>query len=124
MSNIEMSAMEYFKTKNRMTNKCNMLCRECPLACYNNGTKSECDELEKESAEKAIEIVYNWGKEHPVKTMLQDFFEKFPNAPKDNIGTPQCCPKNCGYTEEDYCDDLYCGDFFGYCLMCWSRLIE
>lgn len=119
MSNIEMSAMEYFKTKNRMTNKCTILCRECPLACYNNGTTSECDELEKESVEKAIEIVYNWGKEHPVKTMMMDFFEKFPNAPKDDDGTPVCCPHNCGYIESDYCE-CYNRD----CFKCWSRPIE
>lgn len=116
---IEMSAMEYLKTRDRMTKGCSISCRECPLSCLNNGTKSDCDWLENEITEKAIEIVYNWGKEHPVKTMMQDFFEKFPNAPKDDDGTPQCCPKNCGYTEKDYCGDLY-----ENCLMCWSRLIE
>lgn len=118
MSNIEMSAMEYFKTKNRMTNKCTMLCRECPLNCYNNGTKFECDELETISPEKAIEIVYNWGKEHPVKTMMQDFFEKFPNAPRNGDGTPQCCPYQCGYMDETGCSD------YEDCFKCWSRPIE
>lgn len=30
---IEMSAMEYFKTKNRMTKKCNISCWSCPYQC-------------------------------------------------------------------------------------------
>ena len=34
-------------------------------------------------AEKAIEIVQKWSDEHPKKTYAQDFFEKFPKAPKD-----------------------------------------
>lgn len=31
----------------------------------------------------AIETVQKWSDEHPKKTYAQDFFEKFPNAPKD-----------------------------------------
>lgn len=119
MSKIEMSAMEYFKTKDRMTKGCSIDCYECGFHANNNGKNAPCRSLEIAYPETAIEIVYNWGKDHPVKTMMQDFFEKFPNAPKNDDGTPQCCPKNCGYTEEDYCGDLY-----GNCLMCWSRPIE
>lgn len=34
-------------------------------------------------AKKAIEVLQKWSTEHPKKTYVQDFFEKFPNAPKD-----------------------------------------
>lgn len=120
---IEMSAMEYFKTRNRMINKCIIDCQDCPLSDLNNGTNFGCAQLEIISPEKAIEIVYNWGKEHPIKTMMQDFFEKFPNAPKGEDGTPECCPYQCGYVEAK---DGFCGcedpDFD--CFKCWSRPIE
>ena len=36
-----------------------------------------------EYAETAIEIVQKWSDEHSEKTYAQDFFEKFPDAPKD-----------------------------------------
>lgn len=34
-------------------------------------------------ATKLIEAIQKWSDEHPKKTYVQDFFEKFPNAPKD-----------------------------------------
>lgn len=34
-------------------------------------------------AQKAIENLQKWSNEHPKKTYAQDFFEKFPKAPKD-----------------------------------------
>lgn len=113
---IEMSAMEYFKMKSRMTKKCIINCQDCPLSILNNGTDFGCAQLETISPEKAIEIVYNWGKEHPVKTMMQDFFEKFPNAPKNYDGTPICCPRHCGYEAD-------CPDYED-CFECWSKSIE
>lgn len=36
-----------------------------------------------EYAKKLIEAIQKWSDEHPKKTYVQDFFEKFPNAPKD-----------------------------------------
>lgn len=36
-----------------------------------------------EYAKKLIENLQKWSNEHPKKTYVQDFFEKFPNAPKD-----------------------------------------
>lgn len=34
-------------------------------------------------AKDAKKTVQKWSDEHPKKTYAQDFFEKFPNAPKD-----------------------------------------
>ena len=117
-SKIEMSAMEYLETKNRMTKKCIINCEDCPLSNFNNGTSFGCVQLETISPEKAIEIVYNWDKEHPVKTMMQDFFETFPNAPKSAKGHPKCCPYDCGYVDKDNCEN------YKNCLECWSSPIE
>lgn len=41
-------------------------------------------------AEKAIEIVQKWSDEQPKKTYAQDFFEKFPKAPKDKSFEGKC----------------------------------
>ena len=45
---------------------------------------------ENENPEKAVEIVEQWAKDHPRKTYRDDFFEKFPNAPKTSTGYPFC----------------------------------
>ena len=62
------------------------------------------------------EIVGEWVKEHPVKTYAMDFFEKFPNAPKDDDGKPKCCRISI------YGDKLECPD--GGCKECWDREME
>lgn len=44
----------------------------------------------------AIEIVQKWSNEHPKKTYAQDFFEKFPDAPRcksANGRYPSACRK-------------------------------
>ena len=116
---IEISAIEYFKTKSRMTKKCVINCQECPLSNLNNGTNFGCAQLEANNPKKAIEIVYNWNKEHPEKTIMQDFFEKFPNAPRGKNGVPICCPNHCGYTDENEgCSE------HDNCFECWNRPIE
>lgn len=105
---IEMSAMEYLKAKERMENWCKKEGKDRVAWVF----------FEKFHPETSIDIVYNWNKDHPVKTMMQDFFERFPNAPRNGDGTPQCCPYDCGYVDEADCPDYE--DCFG----CWSRPIE
>ena len=112
-----MDAIEYLKQKKRMTKKkptgcCTLHCSECPLFTRNNGMNYECGELETLYPEKAIEIVEQWAQEHPVKTYAQDFFEKFPDAPKGPSGVPKA----------DRCD------IYGFesptceynCVVCWN----
>ena len=43
-----------------------------------------------EYAETAMETVQKWSDEHPKKTYAQDFFEKFPDAPKDEAVKGKC----------------------------------
>lgn len=60
------------------------------------------------------EIVDKWVKEHPIKTYAMDFFEKFPNARKNDIGTPTICVK-CVYGELSRdCARLDCNE-------CWNQ---
>jgi hypothetical protein len=51
------------------------------------------------------------------KTYMEDFFEKFPNAPRDpESGEPQVCPNNIYAGAKDGCA---CG-----CVECWNREME
>lgn len=70
----------YFKEKKRMTKDCTINCMDCKLSRFGNGTKKFCKQFELEHPEKAIAIVEKWAKEHPVKTRMSDFLEKFPRA--------------------------------------------
>ena len=109
----------YFRTKRRMTNSCNIECDRCPLCYEHNGFSLACGNFELLHPDFAVEILENWLKEHPEKTMMQDFFEKHPNAPKEEDGTPRFCPSDCGYIDEDYC-----GDLLGDCFKCWNRPMD
>ena len=60
------------------------------------------------------EIVDSWVKEHPAKTYMQDFFEKFPNAPKDELGLPMPCVTYVYDDLEMKCDECSCSD-------CWNQ---
>ena len=65
------------------------------------------------------EIVDKWVKEHPVKTYAMDFFEKFPNAPKEDDGTPIPCILDIYDNLDIDCskNDHYEID----CVDCWNR---
>ena len=57
--------------------------------------------------------------EHPRKTFLQDFLEKYPKAPLDRDGTPRACPEIFGYLPLDYVER--CG---GDCIACWNQPLD
>ena len=66
--------------------------------------------------------VMRWAKLHPEKTMKDVFFEKFPNAPRDELGDPRMCPLDVGYPARP--DGAgYEGECLteGPCNGCWSR---
>jgi hypothetical protein len=62
---------------------------QCPLFdfcfCERSITTRDAEEII-----KAIEILQKWSDEHPKKTYAQDFFEKFPKAPKDKTFKEKC----------------------------------
>lgn len=124
-----MDAVKYFKEKTRMFNSlgrkskvCDgVICSVCPFSYTHNGKNLGCTNFEAEYPEKAIAIIEKWAAEHPQKTMLQDFLERYPNAPLDKIdGTPIICPYEIGYEEQ--CLDRNCNDIG--CVKCWNRPIE
>nr|DAR47201.1 MAG TPA: antirestriction protein [Caudoviricetes sp.] len=87
-------------------------CHECPL----NDTC--CDGSVSALPDSADEIVDEWASEHPIKTYLQDFSEKFPKAPKGEEGTPKICPHQ--IYPEISADDRCPED----CLRCWNQEME
>lgn len=112
-----MDAVLFLKEWERMC-KANGGCVSCEF-CKEFGGDNECGLDATNHPEKAVEIVEKWSRENPVKTMMSDFFEKFPNAHKEDTGAPMVCPWTMGYCESDseICDNLNCYD-------CWSRPLE
>lgn len=114
-----MDVVKFLKEKERLCDKMYYgttgICGECPLQ-YKG-----CDMNEpKDDIEEVIEIVEQWSQDNPQKTMIQDFFEKFPNAPRSEVGTPRMCPCDCGYEKVSNCPN---GEICNS-LKCWSRPLE
>lgn len=109
-----MDAVNFVKEYNRMCNKYDG-CQGCPL------DGKDCEIVSKKiNADHIVNVVEKWSKEHPQKTMMQDFFEKHPNAPRDKDGFPTICPYECGYTKDTFCPE----ESFGKgCSLCWNRPI-
>ena len=91
-------------------------CEHCPLDDCCSGIA-----LRVKNSKQAIEIVQKWSDEHPRKTYLQDFFEKFPKAELDSDGTPFACRKKLygGVRPNDKrCDRREA------CKNCWNEPME
>lgn len=118
--------MEYVKAmeiKARMCEKYSgdLYCTDCPLTYRNNGKNITCTNfIFKHPAESEV-ILIKWDDENPVKTMMSDFFEKFPNAPKRKHAEPYGCPHFCGYVLASHKNCKYAN---GDCLKCWSRPLQ
>ena len=82
--------------------------------------KSQCLGMIHANTDEVDRIVTEWCKEHPQKTYAQDFFEKFPNAPKtcDGLPEPTACAVYGDLPEfEKHCDcDVDC-------VGCWKEVI-
>lgn len=66
---------------------------QCPLYALCRRTLAE---VRAEEIITAVEILQKWSDEHPKKTYAQDFFEKFPDAPRcksANGRYPSACRK-------------------------------
>lgn len=110
----------YLKEKGRMTNTCYIDCAKCPLDHRNNLCYIGCEDIENEYPQKAIEIVQKWSDEHPQKTILDDFLEKFPNAALNSDGLPEdiCC-RYLGYKLSF--KDCTISDAHVSCTDCWKQ---
>jgi len=112
------NVVNFFRESDRI---CDLYdCPECPLSSQNNENHiSYCpDSLDHENIEKAVEIVQKWSDEHPQRTILEDFLEKYPNAPLNENGSPKACPYLVGYEDEGNCNN------YSSCRKCWDRQYE
>lgn len=70
--------------------------------------------------DKAEAILAKWAEEHPERTIMDDFFEKFPKAQRDDNGCPTTCARRLGYV----CECLIAEDKASDCVACWRRPLE
>ena len=114
-----MDAVEFLKQYQRM---CKEGCSKCHLKdkeCF-SGYISEISQ----SIYDIVNVVEQWSQAHPQKTMMDDFFEKHPNAPRTEDGAPRnICPGDCGYTSEPESHSI-CEKFNDDCAVCWSRPVK
>ena len=92
---------------------------QCPMFdyCEHSITTRGTEEIT-----KAIENLQKWSDEHPKKTYVQDFFEKFPKAQSNSDGTPLFVCRKRIYgglpTKSEECD------YTGACKKCWNEPME
>lgn len=98
-------------------------CRDCGLSSDNNGKNLGCGVICAKHPQEAISIVQKWSDKHPHKTMLDDFKEKYPNAPINKYGVPMTCPCNLGYVKSTACPKGANGINL-FCVDCWNRPYE
>lgn len=114
----EMTAMEFLKEYKRMCDYHEPNCQNCGIAqtaeFYPN-----CGPWIADNPTEAIAIVQKWAEEHPVKTILSDFLEKYPNAKVSLYGMPKVCLKHLGYRD---CEGESCAAT--NCLKNWNRPLE
>ena len=94
-----MDAVEFYKAFKRMCDKTD--CKDCLL-------DQKCRPSANVEPEEVVELVEEWGKDHPVKTRQSEFLKMFPNAPIDKRDGVLCidpCAIDC--TQKDnkkYCN--------------------
>ena len=103
-----MDAVKYIKALRRLCES-KRKCTECPLL---NKEESYCIVDTGEYAEKAVQIVEQWAKDHPVKTRQSEFLKMFPNAVIDEDNGILCIKpceidESIGCTNGKGCDDCY-----------------
>lgn len=121
-----MDALKFVKEFKRMCHTyTETMCKGCPREkCL----KCKIEELSDTGIKELINDVEKWSKEHPQRTRLQDFMEKYPNAEVYPDGQPVICCARLGYRE--YCgkslDDNHEGfkEGFKACFNCWNMPVE
>ena len=73
-----MDAVKFIKEKYRMCGTTD--CLDCEVYRGKNEMVIDCYTLINKYPEEAVAIVEKWSQEHPLKTMLSDLLEKYPNS--------------------------------------------
>lgn len=81
-----MYVMEFIRERNRMCKHFGC-CAECPANDVICGTIGETND-----AERLVQIVEEWAKEHPHKTRQDKFLEQYPEARIYDNGVLGVCP--------------------------------
>lgn len=114
-----MDVLKFMKERRRMCDYYSR-CFEYPMADEPN---CNIEEMSDEELENFVNAVEQWSKEHPLRTRLQDFLEKYPDAELHPDRRPLICCARLGYRE-------YCGkgfgsdDCFSQCRDCWNMPVE
>lgn len=114
-----MDALKFMKERRRMCDYYSR-CSECPRADEPN---CNIEETSDEELENFVNTVEQRSKDHPPRTRMQDFLEKYPDAEVLPDGQPVICCARLGYRE-------YCGkgfsrdDCFSQCRDCWNMPVE
>ena len=96
---------------------CGIRCDDCPLYYKGDGVEMYCDDFKRSRPEEHLKILEKWDKEHPRKTRLQDFLEKYPNAPTNTYNVPLCCVNKI-FGNVEICSER------ASCEICWNTPIE
>ena len=107
-----MDAVEYVKTLHRLCKSQDCYLGRipgCPLLNKEDKKYSYCIANISEYTEKAVQIVEQWAKDHPVKTRQSEFLKMFPNAHKSGR-VLDICPQtlNIEYMPLKRCENISC----------------
>lgn len=95
-------------------------CCECPLCVNNNGYDMVCNAFITNFPDEANDMILTWveeeEKKNRVKTYKDDFYEKFPKAPKYEGKHPDVCRIHLYGGECNY--SIY------KCEACWNQPYE
>lgn len=115
-----MDVVEFIRERNRMCKQFSS-CAECPangVICVTIGETND--------AERFVQIVEAWAKEHPRKTRQDEFLERWPEARVDKDGIPCICPAAIAKKKRDEYGE--CADPMEHCPKCrrefWGQEVE
>lgn len=101
-------------------------CGDCPVHSYCKQYSPDswtglCDSSM--SIDDLISRVEQWASEHPKKTRLDDFREKYPNARVIEKGLPFILPRLLGYCQADSCRN--CPHYEDWNIKdCWDQEVQ
>lgn len=93
-------------------------CQNCPLYLF---SPTSCHLALTNNLNEADIIISKWCEKHPKKTYADDFFEKFPDAPKDREGFPVVSACNIYGEQEKF--TKYCS-YYDSCASCWRMQVK